>query len=47
MQSISEDTAIPFFGPLYVDSVGKSESRAENYIEMMRSNAILLREVLK
>ncbi len=46
MNSISQDTGIPVYGPLYVDSVDKSGSGVESYIKMMKANARLLVNVM-
>lgn len=46
VRSISADTGVPVYGPLYVDSVAKSGSDADDYIGMMETNVELLREVL-
>ncbi len=46
VKSISEETNIPVFGPLYVDSVRKEGTGAENYINLMKFNADLLSEAL-
>ncbi|MFW5984831.1 MAG: metal ABC transporter solute-binding protein, Zn/Mn family [Halanaerobiaceae bacterium] len=45
VKNISRDTDIPVSGPLYVDSVGKSDSKAETYIKMMKKNTRLLKKV--
>ncbi len=44
--SVSADTKVPVFGPLYVDSVDKGDTDTATYIEMMRANMSLLMEVL-
>jgi len=46
VKSLSEETNIPVYGPLYVDSIGKENSRAENYIKLMKENANLLIKAL-
>ncbi|MEJ6950531.1 metal ABC transporter solute-binding protein, Zn/Mn family [Natronospora cellulosivora (SeqCode)] len=46
-QSVSADTGVAVFGPLYVDSVDYPETEIDNYIDMMLANASLLVEVLK
>lgn len=45
--SVAQDTGLLVSGPLYVDSLGERGTRAFSYIEMMRENVRLLKEVLK
>ncbi|MFW6030127.1 MAG: metal ABC transporter solute-binding protein, Zn/Mn family [Halanaerobiales bacterium] len=46
-ESISSDTGLEVFGPLYVDSVDYPETANNSYINIMKANAYLLLEVLK
>ncbi len=46
VEGVSGDTGVPVAGPLFVDSLGKSGSDAENYIDMMKTNARVLVEAL-
>ncbi len=43
--SVSDDTGIPVYGPLFVDSVDQKGSKAEDYTGMMRANTELLLKV--
>lgn len=45
-QAISQDTGVPVFGPLYVDSMGERDTAAGTYLGMMEENARLLLEAL-
>ncbi|MDX1587764.1 MAG: zinc ABC transporter substrate-binding protein [Oleiphilaceae bacterium] len=46
VEGASRDTGTPYYGPLYVDSLGEEGSGATTYIDMLKSNANLLRETL-
>ena len=47
VETISADTQVPYYGPLYVDSLGIEQSDAGSYAGMMRTNARLLVEALR
>lgn len=46
VEGASRDTDTPYFGPLYVDSLGKEGSGATTYVDMLKSNAELILEAL-
>ncbi len=46
MLSMGEDTGVPVYGPLYVDSLAASGTGLEGYVDMMEHNARLLVRVL-
>lgn len=46
VQSVSVDTGVPYFGPLYVDSLGLPGSAADSYPGMMRQNLRVLEQAL-
>ena len=46
VETISTETGVPYFGPLYVDSLGEPGSGADTYIGMMRTNVDVLRQAL-
>jgi manganese/iron transport system substrate-binding protein len=46
VESVSADTGVPHYGPLYVDSLGQVSSSAGSYPGMMRENVRVLVEAL-
>jgi len=47
VKTISADTQVPYYGPLYVDSLAAGGSEPDSYIDMMRSNVAVLEEALR
>jgi len=47
VETISADTQVPYYGPLYVDSLADEQADAGSYAGMMRSNARVLVEALR
>lgn len=46
VETVSTETGVPYFGPLYVDSLGEPSSSADTYLDMMRENARVLEQAL-
>ena len=46
MRSLANDRDIPIAGPLYIDSLSEADGPASNYLELMRYNALLIRDAL-
>lgn len=46
VRSVAEDTGVDVAGPLYVDSLGATDSGAEDYFSLMRHNVRLIKESL-
>ena len=46
VETVSNESGVPYFGPLYVDSLGEPGGPADTYIGMMRENVTVLREAL-
>jgi manganese/iron transport system substrate-binding protein len=46
VETVSTETGVPYFGPLFVDSLGEPGSSAATYLGMMRANASLLAQAL-
>ncbi|MEE4637652.1 MAG: zinc ABC transporter substrate-binding protein [Wenzhouxiangella sp.] len=46
VEAVSADTGVPYYGPLYVDSLGEAGSVAGSYPGMMRENVRVLVEAL-
>ncbi len=46
VETVSIESGVPYFGPLYVDSLGEPASTAGSYVGMMRENLTVLREAL-
>lgn len=47
VESVSADTGVPYYGPLYVDSLGRADGPAGTYPGMMRENVRVLTEALR
>jgi manganese/iron transport system substrate-binding protein len=46
VETVSVETGVPYFGPLYVDSLGEPNGAADTYLTMMRENARLMKQAL-
>lgn len=46
VETVSKETGVPYFGPLYVDSLGEPDGPAGTYLGMMRVNVRVLQQAL-
>lgn len=46
VQTVAADTQLPVRGPLYVDSLGRSGTYSDSYLQLMRHNVSLIAEAL-